>query len=382
MTQGDFTIQPVGQGLFYAGKIGQAFNLVYDCGRGTHSTVGTDSDFALLISNYKRHELINDTIDMLVVSHFDSDHANGLFLLLSGKTIVKQLFIPYSGIGDYLILFSLLYITGATSRVEKISLVLEKTAVNDDESNSDDNSIGISLDLDSKYTEPDLIKKISIMPSSTVVSSQQQWLFKFYNMQKSKATISRIENEFDALLKINKCNTIQDLLKLKEGLHPTKKTKHYMKTLIREIYKNSLKRLGKDSINKSSLCLYHKPINSDKAVCFDYPSSFCNENSENVGAMLTGDINLSDDVRANEFLRFFKNELSETYFMFLPHHGSYLNWNDLLFNYLDKNTVFIVSAGKNNKYGHPSSTLISKLFKRGNLIGVATEQRLIKCLIN
>lgn len=81
MTQGDFTIHPVGQGLFYTGKIGQAFNLVYDCGRGNHSTVGADSDFALLISNYKRHELINDTIDMLVVSHFDSDHANGLFFI-------------------------------------------------------------------------------------------------------------------------------------------------------------------------------------------------------------------------------------------------------------------------------------------------------------
>ena len=336
MTQGDFTIHPVGQGLFYTGKIGQAFNLVYDCGRGNHSTVGADSDFALLISNYKRHELINDTIDMLVISHFDSDHANGLFLLLSGKTIVKQLFIPYSGIGDYLILFSLLYITGATSRVEKIYLVLEEIAVEDEESNLDDNSIGISLDLDSKYTEPDLIKKISSIPSSTVVLFQQQWLFKFYNMQKSKTTISRIENEFDALLKTNKCNTIQDLLKLKKGLHPTKKTKYYMKTLIREIYKNSLKRLGKDSINKSSLCLYHKPINSNKAGCFDYPPSFCDENSENVGTMLTGDINLSNDVQANEFIRFFKNELSETFFMFLPHHGSHLNWNDFLFNYLEK----------------------------------------------
>ncbi|MEH7249765.1 hypothetical protein V7114_23645 [Neobacillus niacini] len=68
-----FTFRNVGQGLFYTGKIGE-FLLVYDC--------GSLSDNSLRYITHSIEEFHNevktDKLGLLVISHFDNDHINGI----------------------------------------------------------------------------------------------------------------------------------------------------------------------------------------------------------------------------------------------------------------------------------------------------------------
>ncbi|MBB6446710.1 MBL fold metallo-hydrolase [Bacillus benzoevorans] len=90
-TTGEFVTYPVGQGLFYAGKLienGEIFNFIYDCGSKTNK-----EHLMNCITEYQTFNGTND-IDMLVISHFDSDHVNGL-QELAKKFKVKRVFFPY-----------------------------------------------------------------------------------------------------------------------------------------------------------------------------------------------------------------------------------------------------------------------------------------------
>lgn len=83
---------PVGQGLFMTGRLagvrGGQFNWVYDCG----STSGAaERDNAIRV--YKR-DLNAQKIDLVTLSHFDSDHINGIVELIKGVR-VRTLLLPY-----------------------------------------------------------------------------------------------------------------------------------------------------------------------------------------------------------------------------------------------------------------------------------------------
>ena len=83
----------VGQGLFYSGNLKldgetkQPFNFVYDCG----ALYGEKKWLTDAIHDYKR---LTKYINLLMLSHFDEDHINGLDLLLTEVT-VDTVLIPY-----------------------------------------------------------------------------------------------------------------------------------------------------------------------------------------------------------------------------------------------------------------------------------------------
>ncbi|MGX9417685.1 MBL fold metallo-hydrolase [Vibrio sp. WJH972] len=80
---------PVGQGLFSSGKVhdqnGSEFNFMYDCGTSSKQSLLDDAISSLSGIN---------SIDLLVISHFDHDHISGLGRLLK-KCHVKTLLMPY-----------------------------------------------------------------------------------------------------------------------------------------------------------------------------------------------------------------------------------------------------------------------------------------------
>ena len=80
-----FSLEPVGQGLFYTGKIGN-FNLVYDCGE-----LNGPNKIIDLIRDYK-NRLGSSRIDMLIVSHLHWDHVCG-FEELMKNTQVRYVFL-------------------------------------------------------------------------------------------------------------------------------------------------------------------------------------------------------------------------------------------------------------------------------------------------
>ena len=84
----------VGQGCFYSVEIFCApesvpLRMVYDCGSET-----AGDGLKREISSF--HRLVHDaTLDMLVLSHLDADHVNGLSLLLDNGFTAKNVFLPY-----------------------------------------------------------------------------------------------------------------------------------------------------------------------------------------------------------------------------------------------------------------------------------------------
>lgn len=85
--------RPIGQGGFYSATLRlhgrDAYTFVYDCGSLT------DSDrLSNEIQEFSR-ELGNRQLDLLVLSHLDADHVNGVDRLLRNTNGVRDVFLPY-----------------------------------------------------------------------------------------------------------------------------------------------------------------------------------------------------------------------------------------------------------------------------------------------
>ncbi|UUE11276.1 hypothetical protein NMX13_06785 [Dickeya zeae] len=94
----NFTVRqcfyPVGNGTFKTGSIldeneGNLFNWVYDCGSTRYLTLNR------ILKNITVHLGGANYIDMLVISHFDNDHVNGVEELLR-HCHIKSLVLPFS----------------------------------------------------------------------------------------------------------------------------------------------------------------------------------------------------------------------------------------------------------------------------------------------
>lgn len=103
------TIHPVGQGAFYSERFYDipsdelVFTVVYDCGSGTGRNASSDAksvigDFICELDGERR-----PVIDVLFISHFHSDHINGIKELVKDVKI-KNIIMPYMkrGLADKL----------------------------------------------------------------------------------------------------------------------------------------------------------------------------------------------------------------------------------------------------------------------------------------
>jgi len=99
----EFTIHPVGQGLFYSGKITHnnqvKFRMVFDCGS---ITAGAGQEEVEL---YRDADFLGKKVlDLLVISHFDQDHVNHIGKLLADGIKVKKLVMPFISFSERLFL--------------------------------------------------------------------------------------------------------------------------------------------------------------------------------------------------------------------------------------------------------------------------------------
>lgn len=99
----EFIIHPVGQGLFYSGKISWnsqvKFRMVFDCGSVTDGSGEEEVEL------YRDLDFTADKVlDLLVISHFDEDHICHLNLLLDGGIKVRKLVMPFLSFSERLFL--------------------------------------------------------------------------------------------------------------------------------------------------------------------------------------------------------------------------------------------------------------------------------------
>lgn len=94
-----YILHPIGQGMFYTGILQlddeEPFYLVFDC--GSVSFGNQIQNQLKKLANHRSRPHINPTkaIDLLVISHFDRDHINGLPNLLANRRKVRKVVAPY-----------------------------------------------------------------------------------------------------------------------------------------------------------------------------------------------------------------------------------------------------------------------------------------------
>ena len=355
-----FKLCNVGQGLFYIGEINlsnrKTFKFIYDCG-------GNNISGAI-----NQHITQDDVIDMLVISHFDDDHINGLPDLFNKVSKIKRIFIPYyKEIENYLLLMSYIYGNGATfDKVDEIILVNSSEGVEDEQ---DFNEIITEEVPDiNRYNLPNV--KVGIIRNK-VLSVEKKWIFKFYNARIS-TDISTVISDINNLISNNNRKDLEELLKLNLNT---------AKVGLRTIYSNYCSsKYNNSKQNQSSLCLYHTPIKKetpgihlmlDNGVRFEHYTKI-----HQFGTMLTGDISLKtkkNPKNYNEFKEHYKNEIDNIGIFLLPHHGANNNWNSLILEDFMRTLIFLNSSGINNRFKHPGSMVIKELQNDGRIVCFANE---------
>lgn len=399
-----FSLEPVGQGLFYTGKIG-SFNMVYDCGelKGPNKIVD-------LIKDYK-NKSGNSKIDMLIVSHLHWDHVCG-FEELMRNTQVKYVFLPYLLPIQRLLLalsesananqsyFSFLVdpIGYFVERgAEKVILIRGKEGGEDqgsfkpsddgmpnerfgiDAEDLDDESIQLpdNDDLREMVNENDsqlfgerFKTRLSFKNHSGLVSLKYKWVFRFFappsnmNLKGFEACVMNVlpgtrKIDYGSLSKI--LSSRSDLNKLKS------------------CYESTFKRL-----NDTSLIVFHGPTkNVSSFLCPSsspteipmnyrfYPCLSSFESDVRFGWVLNGDVDFNNVWTA--FLSHFSAYLDHMTHLLIPHHGSKRNWNSNIMSGVVNPSHWFVSFGLGNHYGHPNHDVISDIVSKGNTVSICSE---------
>ena len=343
----EFNLWPVGQGLFYSGLF-YGYKLIYDCGGSNKRQV--KSAIESYVEKYSDSEGFLK-IDMLIISHFDSDHINGLPCLIEKCSVIDKIYIPYyGGVESYLLLVAFIY--------------------GDEESSM------------KKYKIHEVVYRQVNEQEISNIEKRSFCKFKFYNRVIDSK--SNIKAEIDKLIQNIECRT-----KTLEGILAEKPKE--AQAGLRKIYESYCQKSkeGSSKQNQSSLCLYHSPIpvnnGVDNFMCYtlyfrEFPKvereSSCliiDKNLDCYGTLLTGDISLKNELEYKEFSDYYRQEIDKIRFFLVPHHGSDKNWNHSIKDDYHNISVFLCSAGINNKYQHPNVGVLRDICASGKILRCANE---------
>ncbi|HDR8183712.1 TPA: hypothetical protein QC116_003135 [Bacillus thuringiensis] len=409
-----FEFRNIGQGMFYTGQIAD-FKFVYDCG-----SISGKKMINAAINEYKcEHDLkpgIKGKLNMLVLSHFDMDHVNGVTELLNAfhvDTVVIPYLYPIERLGlivkynnkkyrnlvkDPIVYFS-------QFNVKQI-ILLDRNYLSNQDQTLNNNFIKPSDSENLKIDNDDLLKAFDNLPDSDAKeeikkienlnhpSKQVQikikkrgsviisdiWEFLFFNYDSTP----------DVLKTLTTCATVdeerlfdkQELLDLLENEQIN---------IIKEQYNKMIKKFKNSTniknINNTSIVLNHMPINYEYASTIAYLNKkreetdlfpenhkITNQNQINsinafrlfkesnsctslnysryTGTLLFGDINIGEDLE--QITSFFDHKILELSIISVPHHGSKNNWDSKFLKILDT---------KKKEYLYPTSWVVSCGYK-------------------
>ena len=377
MVDGKFKFDTVGQGLFYWGILNVngcqnindcQFSFVYDCGSTSQTRINER------VKGFKEILGHNNELDMLVISHFDKDHMNGVSELLR-DTKVKNIFIPYYHLDNYLLFVCFIYGYGIAANIGNIILVPPTDAIKNEAEGDIENLNNNDFGLDRANDIPNNfeIDNIDILKANKIkFRFKKIWEFKFYNVELKSKDYEGIESEIKKKLDDS---SLEEFIK-KPG----------SKKELQEIYKKYIKTHRNNSEqNQSSLCLYHGPCDDlrllMRCVCgfywfYPYKSRFCELMSN--GTILTGDISLVNSTSDKEkpyyesFIQCFEKYLEKTGVFQIPHHGSKNTWNKQILEDFP-NSIFVNSASENN-HNHPDRIVLCDILNVGRNIRLSNEK--------
>lgn len=335
---------PVGQGAFYSERHffnKKEFTIVYDCGSKTIS--GKRLESKIKSTFHKNH-----IIDVLFISHFHSDHINGIEVL-KNHCKIKSVVIPY--LSDEAKI--LIKITNLIENKDTDSRLLDNpgdffgndtSIITIEESNSTQRENVINSDNPVVLST---IKNSQLYPNGTIfqLNSNVLWSYIPINIkhdQRKKQFVKALKKLGLTLNKINTINKIQ--------------------TNKRNIYSayNSID----GDLNENSLILFSGEKSTNPMSCFSQtsiPNCFFNFNLNDLqsGCLYLGDVNLNQINVISEIENKLINYLKFIGTIQIPHHGSIHNFNSSILQ--SETKCAVLSYGSNNTYGHPSDCVVGDI---------------------
>jgi len=385
-----FEFYNVGQGTFYGGVIKnnhQEFVVVYDCG-----SVTVGAPLTQPIENFRKRF---NKIDLLIVSHFDNDHVNGIRDLITGPGMsVERIVLPYMSIIQRLALLTsqdnnddyTQFISNPTEyllnddtfNVGSISYIDKAEYIEEEESHPYDDSEEVNelKELSLKKPENDPVVKEKILQDDPNLDDPKV----SYLPYNSRFTIGTAFWEFVFYHKKTKKDT--DITSFQAAVKRYQKSQNIstdeLFTVARRIkIKKLYKQFIAKDINHSSLCLFHGPLfNASIISIVSYKDErnkphlidrcFNTRHIRGAGTILTGDQFLKKDADFNPFYNYFKNRLNKTKVYQVPHHGSFYSWKEMP-NELNKYNIcyYLINHGY-QRVKHPDHRILHNIMTYSN----------------
>lgn len=389
-----FEYRPIGQGLFFTGNFnhiasGKSFNMVYDCG---HAKGSTNSSYIDAEIDEFSSGLNGEKIDMIVISHFHSDHINKITELLSKSRGAKEVYLPYLSEEDkYLYLIDNLFdgnsdkesirsfINDPVSflkelKVDRINFIHHNDKPDDsgntDPKPFDDNpkfefSLNKLLDDNNEIQEADKQENVHHHYDTGYIELNHFWQFKFFNKKLDVSLLSNFKTELKSLLKTPNDPTEDDIT---NALSSSRITIQNLKLIYVKVF-------GSTKLNDTSMLLLNTPKSpkSEIAICNcqkklnnrHHLRYLCCNNRyryirhiNNYSFLLTGDIKLNDSCSDELESKWGQTTLDQIRILQIPHHGAN---HYLTSGALDRFTGVnygVINYGLGNQYRHPSKHII------------------------
>lgn len=368
---------PVGQGGMFSGRLqkGNAtLHWVYDCGSNQQDRL---SEEILTVA-------AQGPIDLLFLSHLDSDHVNGVDRLLAATT-VAEVVLPYLNTVDYAVAVIQDIEAGTLSGtflefvsdpvkwlvgrgVSKVSLVRE---------GRHDKPLGEMLsDAEQKWPEDSAAEGIWYGWSSSAI--KQRFL--------RSGVVQEIEAGGTASIYLDGRRI--DWLLAPYVHAPTRQQMQYFIDELRtalgsRLTRHAVVRLARSQTgrallkrcyrhfgyvhNKVSMALYSGPrqpsVNRFSQVLCDRSDFESYSDQREIGWLATGDAELGTKTRLQALLHHYDGLQSRVGVLALPHHGASSNFNPQLLVDLPRLHTCVAAAGR-NRHGHPAPSVAAAVTSR------------------
>lgn len=338
---------------------------------------------------------------MLILSHLDRDHVNGLPHLLKHCSSLKMVVLPYLHPLERLFLLARATFKSQEEKAFYLDFIADPYAwfqqsdiqlviVDGDEPDTvpDETSLrniksnwSETREVDSaqflykssvfkRFAKNELkYEKLSVSHAS-ILQFQKKWFFRFFNKPMPEAVLQLWQDELVRSLQMSFddiCKNIKQII--------------FNQTLFRKLKKSyRVIFCNGQSLNPTSLIVYHGPILPySNALCISETTSKQNACSmrrgcchcraycssivwDRFGTFLLGDITLDDKI-LKDLERHFGWLLETIKVISLPHHGASSSWDKKILEIIKSESFWIASSQSNHRLGHPHPTVIADLVK-------------------
>lgn len=374
------TFHPVGHGAFYTERFyhdnGQnVANIVFDCGCFERPVKGeAKRDFIKEINTVVDHEFPvldeKTKIDALFVSHFHTDHINGIPRLLSNCK-VQRIIMPK--LTDDLLLEVFLYTIfyhhfSAMDAYDSLDGFLKNVENIKVEVGVDDYDNGEVIDFEETEIENVAVGRLISKP--TIIKVHSLWKYIPFSTKEKQSLLKQALITGVPELRIALSGSPIDIKQIADEFTKNPALIDKCRNIYDSCFGNN------NQHNRYSMTLFSGTCDVDITCiqqCHQHVADlqrYCTKNCLYMGDFEANPKHSIKNTNCDQLLKFYDKYWKKVGIFQVPHHGSHDNVNTRLYS---PAKLAIISAGKQDVYGHPHIDVVAELQKHNCIPIIVTE---------